>query len=167
MRVLCYHEAMNIFEARMNKLYELVKHHAELYYDKDAPEISDSEYDALVRELNDLERDYPEFSRKDFLTHKVGGSPSELFAKVEHNVPMLSLDNVFNPEELINFFERIKLVGPFTCEMKIDGLAVSLIYQDGIFVRGATRGNGKIGEDVTENLLLIDAVPKKLINAPA
>ena len=166
-RVLCYHDIMNIFEARMNELYELVKHHAELYYDKDAPEISDAEYDALVRELNQLEHDFPEFVRKNFLTHKVGGSPSELFAKVEHKIPMLSLDNVFNPDELTNFFTRINLSGPFTCEMKIDGLAVSLIYQDGVFVQGATRGNGNIGEDVTENLLLIDAVPKKLINAPA
>ena len=156
-----------MFETRMNELYRLVKYHAGLYYDKDSPEISDSEYDALVRELNELERDYPEFARKDFLTHNVGGSPSELFAKVNHDIPMLSLDNVFNPQELVNFFERIKAEGSFTCEMKIDGLAVSLVYEDGIFIRGATRGNGKTGEDVTANLMLVDSVPKKLINAPS
>lgn len=158
---------MNIFEARMNELYELVKHHAELYYNQDSPEISDFEYDSLVRELNELERNYPEFAKKDFLTHKVGGSPSSLFAKVEHKVPMLSLDNVFNTQELINFFERVKCEGPFVCEMKIDGLAISLVYQDGVLVQGATRGNGHIGEDVTENLRLIESLPKKLINAPA
>ena len=160
----------NIFAARMNELYALIERHAGLYYEQDSPEISDSEYDALVRELADLEREYPEFSRKDFLTHRVGGRPSELFAKVKHEVPMLSLDNVFDSEELVNFFTRIDagvLAAGFVCEMKIDGLAVSLVYEDGIFVRGATRGDGMIGEDVTENLRVIEAVPKKLKNPPA
>ena len=99
---------MNIFSARINELYKLIERHAGLYYNKDAPEISDAEYDELVRELNQLENDYPELARKDFLTHKVGGNPSDLFAKVEHEVPMLSLDNVFAPDELANFFTRIK-----------------------------------------------------------
>ena len=159
---------MDIFEARMNELYELVRHHAALYYDKDSPEISDSEYDALVRELSQLERDYPQYSRKDSPTKTVGGSASELFAKVEHSTPMLSLDNVFTPDELVNFFERTGEANEgYVCEMKIDGLAVSLVYEDGIFARGATRGNGRIGEDVTENLMLVDAVPKRLKNAPS
>ena len=157
---------MNDYQIRMNELYELVKHHAELYYDNDSPEISDSEYDSLVRELSRLEREHPEYARKDFLTHKVGGSASELFAKVNHKVPMLSLDNVFTPDELNNFFTRINQVNNFTCEMKIDGLAVSLIYQDGKFIQGATRGNGTIGEDVTQNLLAVESVPKILKNAP-
>ena len=157
---------MNIFEARMNELYELVKYHAGLYYDKDSPEISDAEYDSLVRELRQLENDYPQFSRRDSPTQTVGGEASSLFAKVEHVTPMLSLDNVFTPEELVNFFDRINAEG-FVCEMKIDGLAVSLIYEDGVFIRGATRGNGRVGEDVTENLRLVDTVPKKLIDAPA
>ena len=157
---------MNIFEARMNELYKLVKYHAGLYYDQDSPEISDAEYDSLVRELKQLENDYPQFSRRDSPTQTVGGEASSLFAKVEHVTPMLSLDNVFTPEELVNFFDRINAEG-FVCEMKIDGLAVSLIYEDGVFIRGATRGNGRVGEDVTENLMLVDAVPKKLINAPA
>ncbi|MBR0035234.1 MAG: NAD-dependent DNA ligase LigA [Synergistaceae bacterium] len=151
----------------MNELYALIERHVGLYYDNDSPEIPDSEYDALVRELADLEREHPEFSRKDFLTHKVGGRPSELFAKVRHEVPMLSLDNVFDGEELENFFARIDSDSGFVCEMKIDGLAVSLVYEDGIFVRGATRGDGRVGEDVTENLRVIEAVPKRLRNAPA
>ena len=155
---------------RLNELYNLIEHHAKLYYDEDAPEISDFEYDALVKELKELEKNHPDLARKDFLTHKVGGSASELFAKVQHETPMLSLDNVFNNEELENFFTRINLENfkaeNFVCEMKIDGLAVSLIYENGIFVKGATRGNGQIGEDVTENLKLIDSVPKKLKNAP-
>ncbi|MBQ9404673.1 MAG: NAD-dependent DNA ligase LigA [Synergistaceae bacterium] len=154
------------FNARMKELYRLIEYHAGLYYDEDSPEISDSEYDALVRELAELEREHPELARKDFLTHKVGGSVSELFAKVAHKVPMLSLDNVFTPEELANFFTRINQTHNFTCEMKIDGLAVSLIYQDGKFIQGATRGNGTTGEDVTQNLLAVDSVPKVLTNAP-
>ncbi|MBQ7154156.1 MAG: NAD-dependent DNA ligase LigA [Synergistaceae bacterium] len=153
---------MNIFEARMNELYAQIEHHAVLYYDKDSPEISDAEYDSLVKELAELERDYPQFARKDFLTHRVGGQVSTLFAPVKHEVPMLSLDNVFEPDELVNFFTRIKQDADFVCEMKIDGLAVSLVYEDGVFVRGATRGDGNTGEDVTENLRVIDAVPKKL-----
>ncbi|MBQ9433666.1 MAG: NAD-dependent DNA ligase LigA [Synergistaceae bacterium] len=161
-------QTTNIFAARMNELYALIERHAGLYYDNDSPEIPDSEYDALVRELADLEREHPEFSRKDFLTHRVGGRPSELFAKVLHDVPMLSLDNVFDAGELVNFFARIDAgASGFVCEMKIDGLAVSLVYEDGIFVRGATRGDGHTGEDVTENLRAIDAVPKRLVNAPA
>ncbi|MBR0095408.1 MAG: NAD-dependent DNA ligase LigA [Synergistaceae bacterium] len=157
---------MEIFEQRIDELYKLIEHHADLYYNDDAPEISDFEYDELVRELKALEEQHPELARKDFLTHKVGGSASELFAKVAHDVPMLSLDNVFNPGELEKFFERIG-EGGFVCEMKIDGLAVSLIYEDGVFVRGATRGNGHTGEDVTANLELVEGVPKRLLDAPA
>ena len=158
---------MEIFEARMNELYALIEHHAGLYYDKDAPEISDAEYDSLVRELSELERDYPQFARRDFLTHRVGGRVNELFSPVKHEVPMLSLDNVFDEGELEGFFTRIKQDRGFVCEMKIDGLAVSLVYEDGVFVRGATRGDGNTGEDVTENLRVIEAVPKTLKNAPA
>ena len=157
---------MENFSARINELYELIKYHAGLYYNEDNPEISDAEYDSLVRELNQLEQEHPELARNDFLTHTVGGVPSNLFAKVAHEIPMLSLDNVFDSNELTNFFTRINQTQNFTCEMKIDGLAVSLIYKDGIFVRGATRGNGHSGEDVTANLMLIDSFPKKLINAP-
>lgn len=160
-------EKMQISEERLNELYKLIEHHAKLYYDDDAPEISDFEYDALVNELKELEKKYPDSARKDFLIHKVGGNVSELFAKVQHETPMLSLDNVFNYEELETFFNRAGINGNFTCEMKIDGLAVSLIYEDGIFIKGATRGNGHTGEDVTANLNLIESVPKKLKNSPS
>ena len=153
--------------ARLNELYTLISHHADLYYNQDRPEIEDSEYDALVRELKQLEAEYPDWARKDFLTHRVGGQASDLFSKIKHIVPMLSLDNVFNPTELKAFFGRIAAHDAgFTCELKIDGLAVSLIYEDGVFVKGATRGNGHIGEDVTANLLCIDSLPKRLKNAP-
>ena len=168
-------------KSRIEELYELIQHHADLYYNEDAPEITDAEYDALVRELKSLEAANPDAVRADFLTHQVGGQASELFSKVKHAVPMLSLDNVFNQQELEAFFSRIKSEGiksedmaadmaapntGYTCELKIDGLAVSLIYEDGVFVKGATRGNGHIGEDVTQNLLQIESLPKRLKNPP-
>ena len=146
----------------MEELYELIDYHNNLYYNLDKPEISDAEYDALVRKLKQLEAEHPEQARKDFF--KVGGQA--LFSKVNHEKPMLSLDNVFSPEELKSFFSKINSSG-FTCEPKIDGLAVSLIYEDGVFVRGATRGNGYIGEDVTANLLCIASLPKRLKGAPS
>ena len=146
----------------MEELYELINYHNDLYYNLDKPEISDAEYDALVRKLKQLEAEHPEQARKDFF--KVGGQA--LFSKVNHEKPMLSLDNVFSPEELKSFFSKINSSG-FVCEPKIDGLAVSLIYEDGVFVRGATRGNGYIGEDVTANLLCIASLPKRLKGAPS
>ena len=157
---------------RLTELYTLISHHADLYYNHDRPEISDAEYDTLVRELKQLEESFPDLARKDFLTHRVGGQASDLFSKVKHAKPMLSLDNVFDTDELKAFFSRIKIASAneeragFMCELKIDGLAVSLIYEDGVFVKGATRGNGHIGEDVTANLLCIDSLPKRLKNAP-
>ncbi|MCR4818095.1 MAG: NAD-dependent DNA ligase LigA [Fretibacterium sp.] len=152
--------------ARLEELYKLIAHHAHLYYDKDAPEISDAEYDALVRELSELEKQYPILVHADSPTRRVGGTVQEGFKKVEHLRPMLSLDNVFSTTELESFWGRIKDNIPdnsgFTCEMKIDGLAVSLLYDDGIFVRGATRGNGRVGEDVTENLRTLKSLPLRL-----
>ena len=165
---------MNIKE-RMDRLYTLISHHADLYYNEDRPEISDAEYDTLVKELKQLEAENPDLARKDSLTQRVGGQANELFSKVKHSKPMLSLDNVFDTDELRDFFARIKVASAastnesrsgFMCELKIDGLAVSLIYEDGVFVKGATRGNGHIGEDVTANLLMIDSLPKRLKNAP-
>ena len=150
---------------QMNDLYALIEHHANLYYNEDNPEISDAEYDDLVKQLKELEKEHPEFVKPDFLTHRVGGQA--LFSKVKHAVPMLSLDNVFDEDELSGFFSRLLSTSSgYTCELKIDGLAVSLIYEDGIFIRGATRGNGHIGEDVTANLLQIESLPKRLKNAP-
>ena len=130
----------------MNKL---IQHYANMYN----PEISDAEYDALVRNFR---ADHP-------YADLPIGQPSSLFSKVKHETPMLSLNNVFDFDELRNFFSSLG----FVCEMKIDGLAISLVYEDGVFVRGATRGNGHIGEDVTENLLYLDSLPKRLKNAPA
>ena len=161
--------------ARLEELYGLLAHHAHLYYDLNAPEISDPDYDALMRELAELEQAYPDLARPDSPTRKVGGAALEGFAKVEHRAPMLSLDNVFSPAELASFFGRIKgavpneeaLAGGFACEMKIDGLAVSLLYEDGVLVRGATRGNGRVGEDVTENLRTLKALPRKLKGNPS
>ncbi|MBR0034391.1 MAG: NAD-dependent DNA ligase LigA, partial [Synergistaceae bacterium] len=138
----------------MDKLLETIQHHANLYYNLDNPEISDAEYDALVRRYRSSHTD----------AALPIGQPSSLFAKVQHDSPMLSLDNVFNTAELRDFFTKIDNTSGFTVEMKIDGLAISLLYEDGIFIRGATRGNGRIGEDVTANLLHV--VPLKLKNAP-
>ncbi len=132
---------------------KLIQHYADMYYNHDNPEISDAEYDALVRNFR---TDHPDADLPI-------GQPSSLFSKVKHETPMLSLDNVFDFDELRGFFSD----SGFVCEMKIDGLAISLIYEDGVFVRGATRGNGHIGEDVTENLLCLDSLPKRLKNAPA
>ncbi|MCR5346778.1 MAG: NAD-dependent DNA ligase LigA [Fretibacterium sp.] len=152
--------------ARLEELYELIAHHASLYYDKDAPEISDAEYDALLRELLDLEKKYPLLMHTNSPTQRVGGTVLDGFKKVKHIRPMLSLDNVFNSTELASFWGRVQNNihedSGFTCEMKIDGLAVSLLYEDGIFVRGATRGNGRVGEDVTENLRTIHELPLRL-----
>ena len=134
---------------------KLIQHYADMYYNHDTSEISDAEYDALVRNFR---TDHPD-------TDIPIGQPSSLFSKVKHENPMLSLDNVFDFSELRNFFSHTST--GFVCEMKIDGLAISLVYEDGVFVRGATRGNGHIGEDVTENLLCLDSLPKRLKNAPA
>ena len=138
----------------MDKLLETIQHHANLYYNLDNPEISDAEYDALVRRYRSSHPD----------AALPIGQPSSLFAKIQHDSPMLSLDNTFSTAELRDFFARIDNTAGFTVEMKIDGLAISLVYEDGIFVRGATRGNGRIGEDVTANMLHV--VPLKLKNAP-
>ena len=132
---------------------KLIQYYADMYYNHDNPEISDAEYDALVRNFR---TDHPD-------AEIPIGQPSSLFSKVRHETPMLSLDNVFDFDELESFFSD----SGFICEMKIDGLAISLVYEDGVFVRGATRGNGHIGEDVTENLLCLDSLPKRLKNAPA
>jgi DNA ligase (NAD+) len=142
-------------------------HHAKLYYEQDSPEISDFQYDSLVRELLKIEAEYPELVTPDSPTHRVGGAPREGFTKVEHPFPMMSLDNALNREELKIYYEKLcqtleVAAIPVLCEPKIDGLAVSLIYEDGFFKSGATRGNGQVGEDVTPNLKTIRTMPLKL-----
>ena len=140
------------------------------YYVLDAPTISDAQYDELMRELRDLEEAHPELQSDLSPTRRVGAAPSQRFAPVEHATPMLSLANAFSSDELRAFDERIrKLLGEsavrYICELKIDGLAVALRYRDGAFVRGATRGDGRVGEEVTENLRVIPGVPLRLREA--
>ena len=150
-------------------LVKQVKYHNHLYYDKDAPELSDYEYDALTRRLKRLEQQFPELISEDSPTQKVGGAVSTKFDKVQHAVRMESLQDVFDMDEVRDFDRRVREAGlqpSYVVECKIDGLSVSLEYQDGIFVRGSTRGDGDVGEDVTENLATITAIPKKLSNAP-
>jgi len=154
---------------RIKELREITAYHAKKYYDDDNPEISDFEYDMLMLELRNLEAKYPDTVDKDSLTQKVGGTVKEGFEKVEHEVPLLSLLDIFNFEDLCSFDERTKKVADenntelkYVVETKIDGLSVSLEYKNGEFVRGATRGNGQVGEDITENLRTIPHIPKVL-----
>ncbi len=153
-------------EKRIKELHEITAYHAKKYYDDDDPEISDFEYDMLMNELKNLEREFPEFVTSDSLTQHVGGTVKEGFEKVEHEVPLQSLQDIFSFEELYEFDERVKKTIEdkikYIVETKIDGLSVALEYKNGIFVRGATRGNGLVGEDVTENLKTIKHIPKKL-----
>lgn len=151
---------------RIEELNNLTAKYAKAYYDDDDPEISDFEYDMLMLELRELEKQYPEFVTADSLTQHVGGTVKEGFEKVEHEVPLLSLQDIFNFDELISFDERVtkalEVKPTYVVETKIDGLSVSLEYKNGEFVRGATRGNGLVGEDITENLKTIKHIPKKL-----
>ena len=156
-------------KSRIEELRKLVEYHAKKYYDDDEPEISDFEYDMLMVELRNLEKEFPEFISKDSLTQKVGGHVKEGFKKVEHEVPLQSLQDVFSFEEVKEFDDRVKKQAKenntelnYVVETKIDGLSAALEYKDGILVRGATRGNGLVGEDVTENLKTVKTIPKKL-----
>ncbi len=160
---------MNKSEAkkRITELKEITAYHAKKYYDDDEPEISDFEYDMLMLELRNLENEYPEFITEDSLTQHVGGTVKEGFQKVEHEIPLQSLQDIFDFEELYAFDERVRKTisnenVDYVVETKIDGLSVALEYQKGVFVRGATRGNGLIGEDITENLKTIKNIPKTL-----
>lgn len=154
-------------KARVEKLRREIERHDHLYYVLDAPEISDSEYDRLFRELLDLESQNPDLRSPLSPTQRVGGEPQEGLGKVSHRLPMLSLANAFNEEELNAFRKRVgdRLEQDdmaFVAELKIDGVAVSLIYQDGELQTGATRGNGLVGEDVTVNLKTIRTIPLRL-----
>ena len=140
------------------------------YYDEDKPEISDFEYDMLMVELRNLEKEFPEFQSSESLTQKVGGHVKEGFEKVEHEVPLQSLQDIFNFEEIDEFDIRIKKSAEengiknvkYVVETKIDGLSAALEYKQGKFVRGATRGNGLVGEDVTQNLKTVKTIPMTL-----
>ena len=155
---------------RAAELRRVLEHHAHLYYVADSPEITDAEYDRLFRELVDLETRYPELLTADSPTQRVGGAPADAFSKYRHRTPMLSLANAFSLEEVAAFRRRIQRDVPgvdrFVCELKIDGLAMSLTYRDGELVTGATRGDGVEGEDVTANVRTIRSIPVRLRSVP-
>lgn len=155
---------------RIERLKKEINHHRYLYHVLDRQEISDAALDSLKHELYELEQKYPEFITPDSPTQRVGGKPLDKFEKVRHKVPMLSIEDVFSEEELRAWEERIKkLLSPelvegldYFAEMKIDGFGITLIYRNGIFIEGSTRGDGKIGEDVTQNLRTIPSIPLKI-----
>jgi DNA ligase (NAD+) len=158
-------------QAKIEKLRSEIQHHEHLYYVLDQPEISDAEYDRLMRELLDLEQQHPEFTSPDSPTQRVGGKPREGFIKVPHSSPMLSLDNALNEAELRAFDARVRdLLGGedyhYVAELKLDGLSLSLRYEDGLLARAVTRGDGSVGEDVTENARTIRSIPLRVKNAP-
>ena len=163
---------MNKKEAkeRIESLRKQVEYHAKKYYDDDKPEISDFEYDMLMVELRNLEKEYPEFRSEDSLTQKVGGHVKEGFEKVTHEVPLQSLQDVFSIAEVNEYIKKTDEKAEenniknrtYVVETKIDGLSAALEYKRGKFVRGATRGNGLVGEDVTKNLKTIKTIPMEL-----
>lgn len=155
---------------RIAVLTDLVRHHLAAYHERDAPEIPDADYDALVAELRRLEAAHPDLAADDSPSQAVGGAPSSLFGEVVHRVPMMSLDNAMDLDELRSWGERtttrleslgVGAVG-FSAELKIDGLAISLRYEEGRFRQAATRGNGRVGEDVTANIATVEAIPTEI-----
>ncbi|QEL19777.1 NAD-dependent DNA ligase LigA [Limnoglobus roseus] len=152
---------------RAKTLRQTIDHHNHKYYVDAAPEISDREFDKLLQELIDLEKQHPELVTPDSPTQRVGGQPIEGFAKVTHRVPMMSIENSYSAEDLRKFDADVrkatgKTDNPYTVEMKIDGVSMSLTYVDGLFVQGATRGSGDVGDDVTHNLKTIAGIPLRL-----
>lgn len=158
------------YKERMDSLVTQLNEANYRYYVLDDPQMLDFEYDHLLRELEELEAAHPEYAREDSPTKRVGGQALSKFEKVTHQVPLMSLQDVFSVEELEEFLEKILQAYPdtqFTVEPKIDGLSVALEYENGVLVRGATRGDGVVGEDVTENLKTIRSIPMTLRNAPS
>jgi len=152
---------------KVEKLRRAIERHNKLYYNEAAPEITDAEYDRLFQELVRLEAENPQLAAPDSPTQRVGSAPSESFAQVTHRVPMLSLANAFDPEDVAAFDRRCREgleteAVEYACELKFDGLAITLAYEDGLFVRGATRGDGAVGEDVTANLRTVRSIPLRL-----
>src|SRR5499427_4027050 len=158
---------------RIQSLRDQIRHHEEQYYIHSAPEISDEEFDRLLHELERLEAEHPDLVSADSPTQRVAGRAVEGFATVEHLVPMLSLDNAYNEDELRAFDERVRKGAgtgdspiAYVAELKIDGLSIALTYENGRLVRGATRGDGVRGEDVTHNVRTIRAIPLVLKGGP-
>jgi DNA ligase (NAD+) len=153
---------------RAEELRRVINAHNHSYYMLDNPSISDAEYDRLLQELSGLETDHPNLMTPDSPTQRVGGAPAEGFTQVVHSAPMLSLGNAFNREDLENWLRRTKVLVEdaefeLVCELKIDGLAVNLTYENGVFIQGATRGDGTVGEDITQNLKTIKTIPLCLL----
>ena len=153
--------------ARAAQLREQLNYHNYRYYVLDDPEIPDAEYDRLLRELQDLEEKHPNLVTPDSPTQRVGAEPVAEFGKVRREIPMLSLANAYNEEELADFDRRVREgleaeSMEYNAEPKMDGVAVSLMYRDGLFTQGATRGDGTTGEDVTANIRTLKAVPHEL-----
>ena len=154
---------------QVEELRDILNHHNYRYYVLDSPDVSDAQYDALIRELRGLEAEHPELVMPDSPTQRVGAAPAEGFTQVAHPRPMFSLGNAFDDDEFMAWHQRVSdlLEGEtfdMVCELKYDGLAVALTYEDGVFVRGATRGNGTVGEDVTLNLRTIKSIPLRLLS---
>ena len=156
-------------QKRVEELRAVIERNNRLYYDQDAPELEDFEYDALTRELKALEAQFPQLITPTSPTQKVGGTPSGRFTKVTHAVKMESLLDAFSYDELRDFDRRVRDAGiepEYVVEIKIDGLSCSLEYENGELVRASTRGDGVVGEDVTQNVRAIKRIPKTLKNAP-
>ena len=152
-------------EKRIDELIKIINEADYNYHTLDNPTITDQEYDKYLRELFDLEEEHPELVRSDSPTQHAGGKVIDEFLKVQHKIPMMSLSDVFSESEIFAFDERIKNAGinpHYMCELKIDGLSVSLLYEKGKFVRAATRGDGTTGEDITHNAMTIKSIPLKL-----
>src|SRR5271169_6678529 len=151
-------------QRQIEELREQLERHEHLYYVLDQPEITDAEYDALMRHLRDLEEEHPEYKSPDSPTQRVGGAPREGFVKVKHSSPMLSLDNALNEEELRAFDKRVRdLLGDeefaYVAELKLDGLSLAVQYRHGKFAQAVTRGDGSVGEEITENARTIRSIP--------
>ena len=152
-------------KGRIRELVDLLNKYNYEYYTLDNSSVSDYEYDRLMQELMALESKYPNYILPDSPTQRVGGIILDEFTKVTHKIPLLSLSNVFNEEEIRKFDERIRkenIEPEYICELKIDGLSISLTYEHGLLVRGATRGDGVVGEDITNNVKTIKAIPLKI-----
>ena len=157
---------------RWQALKSEIERHNRLYYTEAMPEVSDLEYDALLREIQEIEQEYPALATPDSPTQRVGGAPMEGFQTVAHTVPMLSIDNTYNPGELAQFDARVRkgldgAVPEYLVELKLDGVSMSLRYEDGVLVRAATRGDGVQGDDVTQNVRTIRSLPLRIEHAPA
>src|ERR1700751_4863365 len=151
-------------EKKIEALREKIRQHEHLYYVLDNPEISDAEFDKLMQQLKDLESEHPSLVTPDSPTQRVGGKPREGFVKVRHSTPMLSLDNTYSEEELRAWERRVhELSGrkevDYVCELKLDGMSLALVYEDGRLARGVTRGDGTTGEDVTLNVRTVHSIP--------